>query len=338
MKACRKEPVPFTPIWLMRQAGRYMKEYRDIRDRHGFLDLCKDSDLAAEVTVSAVQRLGVDAAIIFSDILVLVEPMGLSLEYAKGDGPLIHNPIRLAADVARLSAVKDGGGLEFVYDAIRKARRDLPPNIPLIGFGGAPFTLASYMIEGKGSRHFTRTKSMMYAEPDAWHRLMTKIADSLIGYLKAQVATGAQVIQLFDSWVGCLSPQDFKTYVLPYSRRVIETLEPLAPVIYFGTETATLLELMKDTGCRILGLDWRVELGAAWARLGDIAVQGNLDPAVLFAEVPEIRRRAKRILDQAAGRPGHIFNLGHGVLPNTPVGHVKALVDAVHELSVGRRA
>ena len=333
MKACRREPTSYTPIWLMRQAGRYMKEYREVRDRHSFLELCKDSNLAAEVTVYAVQRLGVDAAIIFSDILVLVEPMGLHLEYAKGDGPVIHNPIRLAADVSRLSSVKDGDGLEFVYEAIRKARKDLPSHIPLIGFAGAPFTLASYIIEGKGSRNFIQTKSMMYTEPDAWRRLMTKIAQSLIGYLNAQISAGAQAVQLFDSWVGCLSPEDYKHYVLPYSRQVIQGIQAGTPVIHFGTETAMLLELMKEAGGHVIGVDWRVDLDVAWKRLGDVAIQGNLDPAVLFAEVPDIRREAKRILDQAAGRPGHIFNLGHGVLPNTPVGHVKALVNIVHELS-----
>lgn len=333
MKACRRESASCTPVWLMRQAGRYMKEYRDVRDRHSFLELCKDSDLAAEVTVYAVQRLGVDAAIIFSDILVLVEPMGLHLEYAKGDGPVIHNPIRLAADVSRLSSVTDGAGLEFVYEAIRKSRQNLPSHIPLIGFAGAPFTLASYMIEGKGSRNFIRTKAMMYTEPDAWQRLMTKIARSLVGYLNAQIAAGAQAVQLFDSWVGCLSPHDYNRYVLPYSRQVIEGLQTGVPVIHFGTETAMLLELMKEAGGDVIGVDWRVDLDSAWKRLGDVAIQGNLDPAVLFADVPDIRREAKRILDQAAGRPGHIFNLGHGVLPDTPVGHVKALVDAVHEMS-----
>lgn len=334
MKACRREATPYTPIWLMRQAGRYMKEYRDIRDRHSFLDLCKDADLATEVTVYAVERLGVDAAIIFSDILVLVEPMGLSLEYAKGDGPIIRNPIRLAADVSRLSSVKDGSGLEFVYDAIRKTRKSLPVQIPLIGFAGAPFTLASYMIEGQGSRNFIYTKSMMYTEPDAWHRLMEKITQSLIGYLSAQTSAGAQVVQLFDSWVGCLSPQDYRKYVLPYTRQVVQAIRPLSPVIYFGTDTAMFLESMAETGCDVLGVDWRIDLDQAWSRVGpEVAMQGNLDPAVLFADLPEIRRQAKRILDQAGGRPGHIFNLGHGVLPNTPVGHVKALVDAVHEMS-----
>jgi uroporphyrinogen decarboxylase len=333
MKACRREPTAYTPVWLMRQAGRYMKEYRDIRDRHSFLDLCKDSDLATEVTVYAVKRLGVDAAIIFSDILVLVEPMGLSLEYAQGDGPVIHNPIREPGDVARLAPVQDGAGLEFVYEAIRKTRKELPSDIPLIGFAGAPFTLASYMIEGKGSRNFIHTKSMMYNAPDAWKRLMTKIADSVIGYLNAQIKAGVQAVQLFDSWVGCLSPDDYRTYALPYSRRVIQAIQPGTPVIHFGTETAMLLDLMKEAGSHVIGLDWRIELDTAWQRLGDVAIQGNLDPAILFAEIPEIRRQTQRILDQARGRPGHIFNLGHGVLPNTPVGHVKALVDMVHEIS-----
>jgi uroporphyrinogen decarboxylase len=333
MKACRRESTPYTPIWLMRQAGRYMKEYRDIRERHSFLDLCKDSDLACEVTVYAVERLGVDAAIIFSDILVLLEPMGFQLEYAKGDGPVIHNPVRMAADVSRFSRVHEGTGLEFVYDAIRKTRQALPSHIPLIGFAGAPFTLASYMIEGKGTRNYIQTKSLMYNEPDAWKRLMTKTAESLIGYLNAQVDAGAQALQLFDSWVGCLSPEDYRKFVLPYSRQVIEGIRAGVPVIHFGTETAMLLELMKEAGGQVIGVDWRVDLDAAWTRLGDVAIQGNLDPTVLFADIPEIRRQAKRIIDQANGRPGHIFNLGHGVLPNTPVGHVKALVDAVHEMS-----
>src|SRR5712691_3427750 len=215
-----------------------MKEYRDIRERHSFLDLCKDSDLACEVTVYAVKRLEVDAAIIFSDILVLLEPMGFHLEYAKGDGPLIHNPVRMAADVARLATVHQGDGLEFVYDAIRKTRKELPSDIPLIGFSGAPFTLASYMIEGKGSRNFIQTKSLMYNEPDGWKRLMTKTAESLIGYLNAQVDAGAQAVQLFDSWVGCLSPQDYRKFVLPYSRQVISGIRAGVPVIHFGTETA----------------------------------------------------------------------------------------------------
>jgi uroporphyrinogen decarboxylase len=338
MKACRREPTPYTPIWLMRQAGRYMKEYRDLREKHDFLELCKDSDLAAEVTVTAVKRLGVDAAIIFSDLLVVLEPMGFHLEYGKGEGPVIRNPVRLGADVGRLSSVRNGGGLEFVSEAIRKARQSLPSDIPLIGFAGAPFTLASYMIEGKGSRHYTQTKSFMHNDPEAWQRLMAKIVESVTGFLNAQIDAGAQAVQLFDSWVGCLSPNDYRTCVLPHTQQVIQGILNGTPVIHFGTGTGMLLELMKEAGGDVIGMDWRVELDQAWKRLGDVAIQGNMDPAALFSDLPTIRRQAQRILDQAAGRPGHIFNLGHGVLPDTPVGHVKALVDAVHELSVKRGA
>ncbi len=337
LKACRREATSFTPIWLMRQAGRYMKEYRDLRARHSFLDLCKDSDLACEVSVYAVERLGVDAAIIFSDILLILEPLGLNLEYAKGEGPIIHNPVRNEADVARLRPLRQPDALAFVYEAIRKTRAALPPHIPLIGFAGAPFTLASYMIEGQGSRNFIYTKTLMHQHPSSWHQLMTTLSDSLIVYLNAQIAAGAQVVQLFDSWVGCLSPEDYKTYVQPYSRRVIRGVTPGTPVIHFGTQTGTFLELMRDAGGDVIGLDWRVELDVAWERLGRVAIQGNLDPVALFAEPAAIKQQVKRILAQAAGRPGHIFNLGHGVLPNTPVGHVKALVDAVHELSAARR-
>lgn len=333
MKACRREATPTTPIWLMRQAGRYMKEYRDIRERHSFLDLCKDSDLACEVSVYAVERLGVDAAIIFSDILLILEPMGLQLEYAKGEGPLIHNPVRTGRDIHNLQTLQNPEPLGFVYDAIRKTRHSLPSHIPLIGFSGAPFTLASYMIEGQGSRNFIQTKSLMYQHADAWKDLMTKIADGLIVYLNAQIAAGAQAVQLFDSWVGCLSPQDYRHYVLPYSRRVIQGITAGTPVIHFGTQTGSFLESFREAGGDVIGVDWRVDLAQAWQRLGPVAVQGNLDPVALFSEPAEIRRQAQRILNQAAGRPGHIFNLGHGVLPNTPVGHVKALVDAVHEMS-----
>lgn len=334
LKACRRETTPYTPVWLMRQAGRYMKEYRDIRERHSFLELCKDSSLAAEVTVYAVERLEVDAAIIFSDILVILEPMGLHLEYAKGDGPVIHNPLRTSADIARLRTAEPEA-LAFVYDAIRATRRGLKPQIPLIGFAGAPFTLASYMIEGGGSRNYIHTKSLMYSDPAAWDTLMRCISKSLVGYLNAQVEAGAQALQLFDSWVGCLSPEDYRRYVMPYSRYVIEHVKPGIPVIHFGTQTGTFIEELKEAGGQVIGIDWRLDLDAAWKRLGySTAIQGNLDPTVLFAEIPEIKRQSKRILDQAAGRPGHIFNLGHGVLPNTPVGHVKALVDAVHEQSV----
>lgn len=336
MRACRREPAPYTPIWLMRQAGRYMREYREVRDRVSFLELCKTPDLAAEVTVTAVERLNVDAAIIFADILLIIEPMGIHLEFGKGEGPVIHNPIRAARDVERLSEVESVESLDFVMEAIRRTRRQLRPNIPLIGFGGAPFTLASYIIEGGGSRNYVHTKTLMYTDSGAWHALMSLIARGLAKYLNAQIEAGAQAVQLFDSWVGCLSTDDYREYVLPHTREVIESIRAGTPVIHFGTGTAALLELMREAGGDVVGLDWRVDLGEAWQRLGDVAVMGNFDPVALFATQDFIRAQAKRILDRAGGRAGHIFNLGHGILPETPVENVLALVEAVHELSASK--
>lgn len=334
MRACRREPVPYTPIWLMRQAGRYMREYRELRERVSFLELCKKPDLAAEVTVTAAERLGVDAAIIFADILLIIEPMGLTLEFAKGDGPTIHNPVRSGSDIDRLREVDDVSPLDFVFEAIRLTRRSLRPDLPLIGFAGAPFTLASYMIEGGGSKNYVHTKSLMYTDAGAWHAMMSLISRALVKYLNAQIAAGAQAVQLFDSWVGCLGPDDYRDYVLPHTRSVIRSLVPGVPVIHFGTGTAALLELMRDAGGDVIGLDWRVRLDEAWQRVGyDVGVMGNLDPVTLFAGSERIRAEAKTILDYAARRPGHIFNLGHGILPETPVENVIALVDAVHELS-----
>ncbi len=333
LKACRKEITPYTPIWLMRQAGRYMPEYRALREKHGFLELCKNSDLACEVTVQAVQQLGVDAAIIFSDLLLILEPLGLQLEYSKGDGPVIHNPVRSLLDAQRLRPFTSRDQLPFVFDALRKTRQALPAHVPLIGFAGAPFTMASYMIEGAGSDHYLHTKSLMHSSPAVWTSLMETLSKSLVAYVNAQIEAGAQAIQLFDSWVGCLSPADYKTYVLPHTQYVMRHLTPGTPVIHFGTGNAALLDLMKEAGGDVIGLDWRVELGETWDRLGHVAVQGNMDPALLLSEPAAIRKEARRILDQAAGRPGHIFNLGHGVLPQTPVDHVKALVYMVHELS-----
>lgn len=331
LNACRRKKTSRTPIWLMRQAGRYMKEYRAIRAKHGFLALCKNTDLAAEVTVHAAETLQVDAAILFSDILLILEPLGLPLAYPKGEGPVIARPVRHETDLRRLRPVSAHDPLPFQTEAIRKTRRVLPAHIPLIGFGGAPFTLASYVIEGGASRHFVHTKSLMVARPDLWKRLMTAISDAVIRMLQAQVAAGAQAIQLFDSWVGCLSPSDYARYVQPYSRRVLRAIRGV-PVIHFGTQTDSLLELMRDAGGDVIGVDWRVELDTAWKRLGPVAIQGNLDPVALFSSPAEIRRRAREILRQAGGRPGHIFNLGHGVLPETPVDHVRALVDTVKEL------
>jgi uroporphyrinogen decarboxylase len=332
LKACRREATPFTPIWLMRQAGRYMPEYRAVRSRLGFLELCKDSDAAAEVTVTAVERLGVDAAIIFADILLIVEPMGVGLEFSKGDGPVLHHPVRTPADVERLPDVDAPAAVGFVYDAVRKARAAL--KVPLIGFSGAPFTLASYVIEGGGSRNYVHTKTLMYRAPDAWHTLMRHLSTAVTGYLNAQIAAGVDAVQLFDSWVGCLAPEDYRRYVLPHMQTVIRGLTPGVPVIHFGTDTSSLLELLRRAGGDVIGLDWRIDLAEGWQRVGhDVAVQGNLDPVALFAPLDEIRDRAARILDHARGLRGHIFNLGHGILPNTPVDHVIALVDMVHELS-----
>jgi uroporphyrinogen decarboxylase len=328
MRACRREPAPFTPVWLMRQAGRYMPEYREVRDRVTFLELCKTPELACEVTVTAAERLGVDAAIIFADILLILEPMGLGLEFAKGDGPSINNPIRTKDDVDRLREVEEVESLHFVFDAIRLTRRALRPGLPLIGFSGAPFTLASYMIEGGGSRNYVLSKSLMYRDSGAWHAMMALIGRALAKYLNAQVEAGAQAVQLFDSWVGCLSPDDYREFVLPHTRRLIQNIKSGVPVLHFGTGTGALLELMREAGGDVIGLDWRVRLDEAWQRVGyDMGVMGNM------ADVKRVRAEAKRILDYAKGREGHIFNLGHGILPDTPVENVIALVEAVHEFS-----
>src|SRR4026208_380823 len=278
MRACRREPVPYTPIWLMRQAGRYMREYREVREKTTFLELCKNPALAAEVTVTAVERLGVDAAIIFADILLILEPMGIDLEFAAGEGPVIHNPVCNASDVDRLLELEDVGALEFVNEAIRQTRRALKPDIPLIGFCGAPFTLASYMTEGGGSKNYVHTKRLMYNDPGAWHAMMSLISRALAKYLNAQIAAGAQAVQLFDSWVGCLSVDDYREYVLPHTREVIRNVTPGVPVIHFGTGTATLLELMREAGGDVIGLDWRVRLDDGWRRIGHpAAVRGKLE-------------------------------------------------------------
>ena len=334
MLACRSEPASYTPVWLMRQAGRYMPEYRRVRAHHDFLEMCQRPEVAAEVTVTAVERLGVDAAIIFADILLPLLPMEVGLRYENESGPIIERPVRSAADLKRIPRIDAAGALSFVGDAIKIARRALGDRTPLIGFAGAPFTLASYLIEGGGSRQYQATKTMMYTEPATWHRLMETLARATSEYLNMQIAAGADIVQLFDSWVGILGPDDYRGFVLPHSAAVIAALKPRVPVIHFGTMTGSLLELMREAGGGVIGLDWRVDLGQAWARLGyGVGVQGNLDPVALFAGIPEIRRRVRAILDEAAGRPGHIFNLGHGILPETPVDHVRALIDAVHEMS-----
>lgn len=333
LKACRREAAPYTPIWLMRQAGRYMPEYRRVRERHGFLEMCRRPELAAEVTVTAVERLKVDAAIIFADILLPLIPMEVGLHFEKGDGPVIDRPIRTEADLERMPAV-DVAALGFVGDAIKLVHRAIGATTPLIGFAGAPFTLASYLIEGGSSRQYQATKTFMYMQPETWHRLMERLARITADYLKMQIEAGADIVQIFDSWVGSLGPDDYRRFVLPHTASVIAAIPADVPVIHFGTVTGNLLELMREAGGDVIGLDWRVDLADAWARLNySVAVQGNLDPIALFADVSEIRARARAILDQAGGRPGHIFNLGHGILPDTPVDHVIALVDAVHEMS-----
>ncbi|MBI3128628.1 MAG: uroporphyrinogen decarboxylase [Candidatus Tectomicrobia bacterium] len=336
LRACRREPGAPTPIWLMRQAGRYMKEYRDLRERVPFKDLCRDPALAAEVTVTAARAIGADAAILFSDILLILEPMGMELEYSKGNGPVLANPVREGRDAERLREAEPGC-LPFVFEAVRQIRSALPAGMPLIGFSGAPFTLASYMIEGGGSREFTLTKGFMYRDPGAWRSLMERLVRALVPYLNGQIEAGAQAVQIFDSWVGALGPADYREFVLPHTRALIEGLRPGVPVIHFGTGTASLLEAMREAGGDVIGLDFRVELGEAWMRLGEVAVQGNLDPAVLLGDRDLIRRRAEAILRQAGGRPGHIFNLGHGVLPSTPVDNVRFLVDLVHTWERGSR-
>ena len=334
LAACRREPTSFTPVWLMRQAGRYMEEYRKLRAQHGFLELCKKPDLATEITVTPVEKLNVDAAILFADILLILEPMGVGLEYSKGDGPVIHRPVRSGKDVDGLIDFKVESELAYVYESIKKIRKELKNKVPLIGFAGAPFTLASYLIEGGGSRNYVHTKKLFYGAPEAWKRLMERLARLIGEYLNCQIAAGAQAVQIFDSWAGCLTPSDYEQFVQPYTKAVIDAVTPGVPVINFSTGTSGSLKQVRAAGGDVIGLDWRINLDEGWATVGhDVAVQGNLDPVALFAAPKEIKNRVAEILRRAGGRPGHIFNLGHGVLPETPVEHVVAMVDAVHELS-----
>ncbi len=333
MKACRGEACEVVPVWLMRQAGRYMAEYRAVRAKTTFLELCKNPALCSEVMCTAVGRLGVDAAIIFSDLLPILEPMGLELEFAQGEGPVIHNPIREPCEVDRVGELESVESLEFVMETVRQTRRDLPPHLPLIGFSGAPFTLASYAIEGGSSRNYVHTKTLMYRDPGAWQALMARFSRSIVRYLRAQIAAGAQCVQLFDSWAGCLTVEDYRQFVLPHVRSIVAEMPPGVPLINFATGNPALLPLLSAAGSRVVGIDWRIGLDAAWAEVGyDRSVQGNLDPCVLLAPPAVIRQRVRRVLEQAGGRPGHIFNLGHGVLPQTPVEHAIALVEAVHEI------
>jgi uroporphyrinogen decarboxylase len=332
LRACRRLPVDHTPVWFMRQAGRYMAEYRAIRKKNSLLEICAQPELAAEVTLQPVNALGVDAAIIFADILLPLIPMGINLEFAAGEGPVIHNPVRTQADVERLRPVEPRESLEHVLQALRLVRRALDGKVALIGFAGAPFTLASYIIEGGPSKNYLKTKGMIYEQPQMWDELMRKLADMVGDYLLAQVEAGAQVVQLFDSWVGALGPEDYRDYVLPYSRLVFERIHAAGvPSIHFATNTGTYLPLLKEAGGDVIGVDWRLPIDAAWQMIGsDSAVQGNLDPTVLFAPRPFLEKRVCAILDAAQGRNGHIFNLGHGILPETPVEQVRAVVEMVH--------
>lgn len=348
LRACRREPVPYTPVWLMRQAGRYQRAYRDIRKGTTMLGLCKSPDLSAEVTLMAVERLGVDAAIIFSDILTVVEPLGFSLDFVKNEGPVIDNPFRGRADIARLGA-GDPMELSYVYDAIRLTRRSLKPDIALIGFCGAPFTVASYIIEGGKSKDYAKTKTMMFRDPLSWNTLMTKLVDLQIDYLNLQIEAGADAVQIFDSWAGSLSPDHYREYVMPHVKRLIDGVKGAdrakgalnsgssgssVPVINFATGNPALLPLMAQAGGDVIGVDWRIDLRDAWKTIGyDKAIMGNIDPIVLFCSPAEIRKQTQLILDKAEGRPGHIFNLGHGITPDMPPENVAELVDAVHELS-----
>jgi len=334
VQACRTLPTDRTPVWFMRQAGRYMPEYRAVRKQYSLIEICKKPAVAAEVTITAAEALGVDAAIIFADLLLPLEVMGLPFHFAAGEGPVIEKPLRTKEDVGRLQTDR-ASELGYVSEAVGLVAKHFGSQLPIIGFCGAPFTLASYMIEGGGSRNYVHTKKMMYSSPALWDELMRKLVEVTSLYAAEQQRTGADVIQVFDSWVGCLSVDDYRRYVLPRTTELVKALQKTgAPVIYFGTDSASLLSSMKETGAEVIGLDWRVPLDEGWRSVGEQgAVQGNLDPVVLFAEWKEVKARAADVLRRAGGRPGHVFNLGHGILPETPVEHVKALAQFVQEHS-----
>jgi uroporphyrinogen decarboxylase len=334
LKACRREPVDATPVWFMRQAGRYMAEYRALREKHSLLELCATPDLATEVTLQPVRRIEVDAAILFSDLLLPLEPMGLPFDFIKGEGPQIERPIQSADDIDRLKVFEPREQLAHVLQAIRQVQRELAGRVPLIGFAGAPFTLASYAIEGGHSNNFARTKSLMYGDPAAWHRLCEKLAAIVGDYLIAQIEAGANAVQVFDSWVGALSSADYREFALPHTRRIFNTIGRRVPTIHFGVGTATILEDIRDAGGDVIGVDWRSPLDEAWPRIGyDRAVQGNLDPTLLLGPTPRLLDATEDVVRRAGNRPGHIFNLGHGILPSTPVEHVQMVARHVHSVS-----
>jgi uroporphyrinogen decarboxylase len=332
LRACRREPVDVTPVWFMRQAGRYMSDYRALRQRYSLLEICRHPELAVAVTLQPVDVIEVDAAILFSDLLVPFTPMGLDLDFVKGEGPAIANPIRTAGDVDRLLHFEPREALAHVLETIRLLRAELDGRVPLIGFGGAPFTLAAYAIEGGPSTTYARTKAFMYAQPDAWHRLCSRFADLMADYLHAQVEAGAQAIQVFDSWAGSLSRSDYREFALPHSQRIFSSMKDAGvPLIHFGVGTTAILRELKEAGGDVIGLDWRLPLNEGWSIVGhDRAVQGNLDPTLLLGPKDRLFAATGDVLNRAAGRPGHIFNLGHGVLPNTPLEHVQELAKYVH--------
>lgn len=335
LKACRREPVPHTPVWLMRQAGRYQASYQKIRSKVSFVELCRTSELACQVTVDAVEQLGVDAAILFADILLILEPLGIDFHFEAGAGPRIGTPIREPKDVDRVAERIDAAEeLAYVMETVRLVRRELDGRTPLIGFSGAPFTLASYAIEGRGSRDYRHTKTLMYSDEGAWNVLMDRLSRAIADYLSAQIDAGAQAVQLFDSWVGCLSVADYRRYVQPHVRGIFQALGDRVPRIHFGQGNPALLPLMREAGGDVISVDWRLPLSEAWDRVGhDVAIQGNLDPVTLLAPRQVMYEQAQGVLDEAAGRPGHVFNLGHGILQWSTVDQVRALVDYVHEQS-----
>jgi uroporphyrinogen decarboxylase len=334
LKACRREPVDVTPVWFMRQAGRYMAEYRALRDQYSLLEICRTPDLATEVTLQPVRRIEVDAAILFSDLLLPLEPLGLPFDFVKGEGPQLTRPIESPADIDRLRMFEPREALSCVLEAIALVQRELGGRVPLLGFAGAPFTLASYAIEGGHSSTFARTKALMYGHPDAWHRLGERLARIVADYLIAQIDAGVDAVQIFDSWVGTLSPGDYREFALPHTKRIFEAIGRRVPAVHFGTGTAAILEDLRDAGGDVIGLDWRIPLDVAWDRIGhDRAVQGNLDPTLLLGPTDRMFSQTDDILARARGRAGHIFNLGHGILPSTPVEHVQMLAQYVHSAS-----
>jgi uroporphyrinogen decarboxylase len=331
LRACRRQPVDTTPVWFMRQAGRYMPEYRALRQNYTLLQLCRTPDLATEVTLQPIRRLDVDAAIIFSDLLLPLEPMGIPFDFVKGEGPSVHAPLRTEADIDKTRDFEPREALGYVLDAIRQVKRELPAHIPLIGFAGAPFTLASYAIEGGHSNNFALTKGLMYQNPAAWHRLCDRLATLVGTYLQAQIEAGVDAVQVFDSWVGALNAADYREFVLPHTQKIFAAVKGRVPTIHFGTGTGAILGELREAGGDVIGADWRMPLDAAWAAIGtDRAVQGNLDPTLLLGPEPRLVRAAEDVLTLANGRPGHIFNLGHGILPSTPVELVQRLVEVVH--------